>query len=218
MVRLRFVVGVTPDLTQRVRAGDLVKAVASKAGGWWRWSARIRHRRWHATRAIACRARACLHGHRTGFGVLNRVVRYVPMARMPAGVRRCLTHVLFVAPKSSRARKNSFSWMRTTTCGTIRSKLESSSAEEILPGHPAPLVGAADAARVPHAGAHRQRDVVGNGAGHRGSRPSTAGSSGRVPHAARAAHAQAPHAGTRPAPTALRPAPTGSRSPTSHHY
>ena len=31
--RLRFVVGVTPDLTARLRAGDLVKAIASQAGG-----------------------------------------------------------------------------------------------------------------------------------------------------------------------------------------
>ena len=31
--RLYFVAGVTPDLTQRVRAGDLVKAVAGQAGG-----------------------------------------------------------------------------------------------------------------------------------------------------------------------------------------
>jgi alanyl-tRNA synthetase len=31
--RLHFVAGVTPDLTQRVRAGDLVKAVAGQAGG-----------------------------------------------------------------------------------------------------------------------------------------------------------------------------------------
>jgi alanyl-tRNA synthetase len=31
--RLRFVAGVTPDLTQRVRAGDVIKAVAKLAGG-----------------------------------------------------------------------------------------------------------------------------------------------------------------------------------------
>lgn len=31
--RLRFVAGVTPDLTQRVRAGDIIKAVAREAGG-----------------------------------------------------------------------------------------------------------------------------------------------------------------------------------------
>ncbi|MDQ3810814.1 MAG: DHHA1 domain-containing protein, partial [Chloroflexota bacterium] len=31
--RLRFVAGVTADLTQRVRAGDLIKAVAGQAGG-----------------------------------------------------------------------------------------------------------------------------------------------------------------------------------------
>ena len=31
--RLRFVVGVTPDLTQRVKAGDVVKQVAGQAGG-----------------------------------------------------------------------------------------------------------------------------------------------------------------------------------------
>ena len=31
--RLRFVAGVTPDLTQRIRAGDIIKAVAREAGG-----------------------------------------------------------------------------------------------------------------------------------------------------------------------------------------
>ncbi|HEY3061362.1 MAG TPA: alanine--tRNA ligase [Chloroflexota bacterium] len=31
--QLRFVAGVTPDLTQRVRAGDIIKAVARQAGG-----------------------------------------------------------------------------------------------------------------------------------------------------------------------------------------
>jgi len=30
---VQFVAGVTPDLTQRVRAGDVVRAVAQKAGG-----------------------------------------------------------------------------------------------------------------------------------------------------------------------------------------